>query len=64
LTKLDGTVYADIVTKVYCLINPHEGALMDIISLVIILGVVVASDEILNNQLKVSKRLLDWLDKQ
>jgi hypothetical protein len=36
---------------------------MDIISLVIILGVVVASDEILNNQLKISKRLLDWLDR-
>jgi len=52
------------VTNVYGLINPREGALMDIISLAIILGVVVASDEILNNQLKVSKRLLDWLDKQ
>lgn len=37
---------------------------MDIISLVIILGVVIGSDEILNNQLKVSKRLLNWLDRQ
>jgi len=37
---------------------------MDIISLVVILGVIVTSDEILNNQLKVSKRLLDWLDRQ
>ncbi|CAD5983785.1 hypothetical protein PCC9214_05201 [Planktothrix tepida] len=37
---------------------------MDIISLTILLGVIVATDEILNNQLKVSKRLLDWLDKQ
>ncbi|VXD18091.1 conserved hypothetical protein [Planktothrix serta PCC 8927] len=37
---------------------------MDIISLAIILGVIVATDEILNNQLKVSKRLLDWLDRQ
>jgi hypothetical protein len=37
---------------------------MDIISLTILLGVIVATDEILNNQLKVSKRLLYWLDRQ
>jgi hypothetical protein len=37
---------------------------MDILSLVILLGVIVGMEEILNNQLKVSKRLLDWLDRQ
>lgn len=37
---------------------------MDIVSLLILLGAIVAADEILNNQMKVSKRLLDWLDRQ
>lgn len=37
---------------------------MDIVSLLILLGAIVAADEILNNQMKVSKRLLDWLDQQ
>lgn len=37
---------------------------MDIFSLLILLGAIVAADEILNNQLKVSKRLLEWLDQQ
>jgi hypothetical protein len=37
---------------------------MDILSLVILLGVIVGMEEILNHQLKVSKRLLDWLDRQ
>ncbi len=37
---------------------------MEIFSLLILLGAIVAADEILNNQLKVSKRLLEWLDQQ
>lgn len=37
---------------------------MDILSLVILLGVIVGMEEIVNNQLKVSKRLLEWLDRQ
>ena len=36
---------------------------MDLFSLLILLSAIVATDEILNNQLKVSKRLLEWLDK-
>lgn len=41
-----------------------EDRLMDIVSLLILLGAIVAADEILNNQMKVSKRLLDWLDRE
>lgn len=35
---------------------------MDVLSLSILLSAILLADEILNQQLKVSKRLLQWLD--
>ena len=37
---------------------------MDIISLSLLLGLIVVSDQILNGQLKMSQRLLDWIDQR
>ncbi len=37
---------------------------MDVISLSILLGLIVVSDQILNSQFKMSHRLLNWLDER
>jgi len=36
---------------------------MDILSLGLLLGALLISDEILNGKLQVSRRLLDWMDR-
>lgn len=35
---------------------------MDILSLALLLGAILASDEILNQNWQVSRRLLEWID--
>lgn len=37
---------------------------MELLSLSILFGTIVISDEILNGHFKVSQRLLDWVDHQ
>ena len=37
---------------------------MDILSLSVLLGLIVVSDQILNGQYKFSRRLLDWIDRR